>query len=99
MTGPPTSAAVTPSAASIEVRPLEAAVGEELTVTGSGFPPQETVQLGIGRVNSEFDVLKQVTTHSQGAFQAGLTVPEFVDPADNHFRITVISEQVDILDE
>jgi len=99
VTGAPTSAAVTSSAASIEVRPLEAAVGEQLTITGSGFPPQVTVQLGIGRVNSEFDVLKQATTDSQGAFQASLTVPEFVDPADNHFRITVISELVYILDE
>ncbi|MFO8035560.1 MAG: hypothetical protein R6U57_02915 [Anaerolineales bacterium] len=90
--------------ASIRVSPLSAAVGEGVTITGEGFPASSTVQLGIGRVDSEYDLVDTAETDSEGSFETQMTIPDFVDPEDqwvivataNEGRIKAFSEILDI---
>ena len=100
-----TSTAVPADQAAISVSPLRAAVGDVLTVRGEGFPTNSEVQLGFGRVNSEFDLIDKTRTDDNGQFQAELIIPEFVDPDDRwvvaaateDLRIKAFSEELDIL--
>ena len=100
-----TSSSVPADQAVITVSPLQAAVGDVLTVWGEGFPPKTEVQLGFGRVNSEFDLIDQTNTDKEGRFQAELTIPDFVNPEDrwvvaaavDSLRIKAFSEELDII--
>lgn len=75
--------------ASVLLSRYSARVGQELIINGVGFPPASTVELGIGRVNSEYDLVSSVETDAAGAFQAPLTIPDFVDPKDRWVIVAV----------
>jgi hypothetical protein len=88
----------------IQVSPLRAAVGDEVEITGRGFPEEAAVQLGIGRVDSEYDLTAEAQTGSDGSLQVQFTIPDFVDPDDrwvivvtaNESRIEAFSEILEI---
>lgn len=92
------------SQASIVVQTNSASVGESVQVEGEGFPANVTVELGIGRVNSEYDLLESTESDAEGAFQAQFTIPEFVDPEDawvivaaaDENRVKAISAEIEI---
>lgn len=90
--------------ASISVSPLTVSVGEEVAIAGEGFPAQSTVQLGIGRVDSEYDLINTAETDSEGSLETQMTIPDLVDPEDrwvivataNEGRIKAFSEVLEI---
>ncbi len=67
----------------ISVVPLSAAVGSEVKVKGEGFPPDQDLEVGIGRVNSEYDIVDTGDTDSDGSFETQMTIPDFVEPEDD----------------
>lgn len=89
---------------SIHLSRHSAQVEQELTINGVGFPPASTVELGIGRMNSEYDLVSSTETDAAGAFQALFTIPDFVDPQDQWVlvavadkgRVKVFSEEIKI---
>ncbi|MFO7942936.1 MAG: hypothetical protein R6U51_01305 [Anaerolineales bacterium] len=89
---------------SIEVSSLRAAVGDEVKITGRGFPVETAVQLGVGRVDSEYDLTAEAQTGTDGSLQVQFTIPDFVDPDDqwvivvtaNEGRIETFSEILEI---
>jgi hypothetical protein len=58
------------SAASDMARP-----GDTIELRASGFPAGETVELGLGMLNSEYDVVESVVASANGAFEASLPLP------------------------
>lgn len=88
--------------ASILLNRHSAKVGDTVTINGVGFPAESAVELGMGRVNSEYDLVDSVETETDGRFQAEFTIPDFVDSEDkwvivataNDNRIKAISEEI-----
>jgi hypothetical protein len=58
------------------VLPNQAPAGADVNLTAAGFPPDSTLQIGFGPVNSEFEIIGEVRTDSRGEFQTSVTVPE-----------------------
>ena len=77
--------------ASVEVSPRRVAVGSTVDVLARGFTPGADMEIGIGRVNSEFDVISQGETGPDGTLSTEVTIPDFVDPADEW--VVVVQEQ------
>jgi len=66
----------------VEVSRRTLSPGGEVEVSARGFPPDAGVELGIGRVNSEYDVVTNASTDAAGTIATSLTIPEFVEPGD-----------------
>lgn len=60
-----------------------------------GFPPDAGVDIGIGRVNSEYDVIAATRTNDNGSVEMEITIPSFVEPEDTW--VIVVSAQMDSL--
>ena len=88
----------------IEVQPLTAAVGRAVVISGENFPANSQVEIGIGRVNSEYDVVDAAQTDAEGNLETTFVIPDFVQPQDNWVivvradsgRIEVFSEELEI---
>lgn len=88
------------------VVPGEGAPGTEVEVVAHGFPSDATVEIGIGRVDSEYDVVETARTDGAGRMAAAITIPSFVEPAhrwvivvaDQERRIRAISEEFEVLE-
>ncbi len=59
------------SAASDMARP-----GDTVALQGAGFPAGATVELGLGMLNSEYELVDSVITSANGSFAASLALPE-----------------------
>jgi hypothetical protein len=89
----------------IEVNKLEAAVGGAVEIHGMDFPEETRVDIGIGRVNSEYDLVDAAETDAEGELDTTFTIPEFVEPEDRWVivvtaeegRIKVFSEELNII--
>ena len=66
----------------MEVEPLSAAAGGEVEIRGEGFPAKTRVEIGIGRVNSEYDIVDAAQTDGGGQLEATFVIPDFVQPED-----------------
>lgn len=74
-----TSAAGAPTAV---VTPRSGPPGTLVTVRGEGYTANTTLDIGFGRIESEYDVVKQAETDDQGSLTTELRVPEFAEPED-----------------
>lgn len=66
---------------SVDISPPVGEVGATVQVNATGFAPSTPVDIGFGRVDSEYDVLATTTTDAQGNVTAQIEVPDFADPA------------------
>ncbi len=88
---PPPAAAPTGEGPTITVSPTCAAPGETVTITGSGFEPEETVALEFVP-RSEFDItlpIGRVAADPQGTIVAEYEVPDRVADEPQEIRATV----------
>lgn len=69
--------------ATASVSPQRAMVGETVEVSGEGFPPNALLDVGFGRVNSEYDVIDTAQTDSLGQVEEAVVIPAYADPADD----------------
>jgi LysM repeat protein len=69
--------------ATASVTPQQAAVGETVQLTGQGFPPNTLLDVGFGRVNSEYDVIDTAQTDAFGEVDKMVVVPTYADSADS----------------
>ncbi|MFW6135856.1 MAG: GerMN domain-containing protein [Chloroflexota bacterium] len=67
---------------SVSISPTVASPGTDLRVDARGFPPDVAVEVGVGRVDSEYDVVAAVQTDAEGRLETGITIPDFVQPPD-----------------
>ncbi|HWE62203.1 MAG TPA: hypothetical protein VHB98_10880 [Chloroflexota bacterium] len=75
-------AAVPAAAASLTVAPSTAEAGKDVVIAGTGFPPNESIQLAISRVDTAgaaigFGVLTTVRASATGTFQYTRTIPAY----------------------
>jgi hypothetical protein len=66
--------------------------GERVGVTVRDFPAEAAIDLGMGRPNSEYDIIAGAMTNAKGAATTTLTVPDFVEPADEWVFVAVTAD-------
>ena len=89
-TTPPTG-----SDPAIDISPLSGSPGTEVEVSVSGFPPNIPVDIGIGRVNSEYDVITSANTDQDGNLDEMIVIPNFVTPDDEWVIVAaVVNEDI-----
>jgi LysM repeat protein len=84
----------------VTITPTSGPVGTEVTVNASGFLPDETVNVGIGRAGSEPTVTQTAQTDGQGNVTTTIAVPDVAEPGrewrvvvgTQGWRITALSE-------
>jgi hypothetical protein len=67
---------------SVAISPNSGPPGTRLSVIAEGFPPNTTVGIGVGRVDSEYDVIATAETDADGRAETQITMPSFVEPED-----------------
>lgn len=76
-TAPPTTAQP-----SVRISPTSGPPGSQVQVMAQGFPPTSKVEIGIGRVNSEYDIVATAQTNAEGQVDVQIQVPSFVEAED-----------------
>lgn len=64
----------------VTISPTSGPPGTPVQVTASGFPANTTVDLGVGRWRSEFDVVAQARTDASGRLSTQVPIPQFAEP-------------------
>ena len=68
--------------ATVAISPRSGPPGTNVDVAARGFPPNAAVSIGVGRVDSEYDVVATAQTDTDGRVDAQITIPAFVEPDD-----------------
>lgn len=63
----------------VTVSPQQAAPGAQVTLQARGFPGRNTVQIGFGPPQSEYEVLGQAQTDAAGRLRTTVTVPTWAE--------------------
>ena len=63
------------AAAAVTVSPSTAVAGSEVTVRATGFSSDNTIVIGFGPPESEYEVVRQVSTDSEGSASVRVQVP------------------------
>ena len=77
----------------VTISPTSGPPGTDVEVIGRGFPPDTSVEIGIGRVDSEYDVIARAQTDADGEVETRITIPDFVE-AEDQWVIVVAAEQL-----
>ncbi|MGC9348310.1 MAG: hypothetical protein ACP5JG_09255 [Anaerolineae bacterium] len=72
----------TQAEASMTVAPESGAPGTEVDILAQGLPANASVEIGFGRVDSEYDVVKTAQASEEGTLDTHATVPDFANAAD-----------------
>lgn len=91
----------------VTISPTSGPAGTRVQVVAEGFPPEAAVDIGIGRVGSEYDVVSTAQTDADGHVDTEITIPDFVEPEDRwvivvateHPPAKAISEEFDVTQE
>jgi hypothetical protein len=76
----------------VTISPTSGLPGTDVEVVARGFPPDSPVEIGIGRVDSEYDVIARAQTDQNGSVETRIAIPDFVE-ADDRWVIVVAAEQ------
>ena len=77
------------SGASLTVNVISALPGALVTLTGSGFPANTMIQIGIGPVNSEYEIIASVQSGADGRFTTQVALPATVVPGQQWVFVAV----------
>jgi len=72
-----------------DIVPLTAPPGAGVTIRGSGFPPDRTLDVGMGVPGSPFQVLVQTRSNTLGEVHAVVQVPAWAEPGRGHVFVLV----------
>jgi len=77
----------------VAIAPTSGSPGTEVEVVARGFPPNAPVEIGIGRVDSEYDVIASAETDGDGRVSTQIVIPSFVEPEDRWVIVVAAEEQ------
>ncbi len=88
----------------VKISPTSGPPGTEVQVEIAGFPSNTMVEIGVGRVNSEYDVIATAQADGNGRAATQITIPAFVEPTDawvivvaaKHRSIKAVSDEFDV---
>jgi LysM repeat protein len=80
------------------VRPEQGPPGTMVRLQSGGFAPNTPVEIGFGRVESEYDIIAQAMTNADGGIDRQVSVPSFAQPGDEYiFVVTPPNSPQDII--
>lgn len=83
---------------SVMITPSQGLPGSTVQLQAGGFAPNTPVDIGFGRVESEYDIIAQATTNGDGGLARQVGVPNFAEPGDQYvFVITPQNSPEDII--
>jgi len=77
----------------VAISPLSGPPGTTVDVVARGFPPNTNVGIGIGRVDSEYDVVATAQTDAGGRVETQIQIPAFVEPEDRWVIVVAAEER------
>ena len=77
----------------VAISPTSGPAGTSVDVVARGFPPSSTVEIGVGRVDSEYDVVATAETDAAGRAATQIVIPPFVEPEDRWVIVVAAEEQ------
>jgi hypothetical protein len=89
-TSPP--ATMTPA---ITISPNSGQPGATIQLMGGGFLPNIPVNIGVGRVDSEYDVITSTNTDQNGNLDTTIEIPDFVTPHDQWVVVVTTEDQTE----
>ena len=66
----------------VSISPTSGSPGTEVKVMAQGFPPHAELEIGVGRLNSEYDIIDVAQANADGVVDTEITIPSFVEPED-----------------
>jgi len=89
------------------ISPVSGPPGTNVHLVGSGLPPNTTVQIGVGRADSEYDIVQSAVTDESGRIDTRVIIPGFADPGERWVvvidarepDITVVSNEFTVTGE
>jgi len=77
----------------VTISPTSGPPGTDVEVVARGFPPDASVEIGIGRVDSEYDVIAQAQTDGDGGIETRVVIPDFVGAEDRWVLVVAAEDQ------
>jgi hypothetical protein len=77
----------------VAISPTSGPPGTGVKVVARGFPPNAAVEIGVGRVNSEYDVVATAQTDADGRLETHITMPGFVEPQDRWVIVVAAAQR------
>lgn len=77
----------------VSIAPDSGPPGTSITLTASGFPPGARVQIGLGRFESEYDVIATREIGDNGVLTVDLTIPAAADTGEEWVGVVVLNRQ------
>lgn len=71
-----------PDDSAVTVSPSTGEAGISVQLQAGGFPPNTPLEIGFGRVESEYDLIAQATADANGNLNRSVRVPNFADAGD-----------------
>ncbi len=84
-----------PEEAAASISPTQGPPGTEVQVAASGFPPNTTVDIGVGRQHSEYDVIGTALTDGQGNVQTTTAIPTFAE-VEELWVVVVVTQDMQV---
>ena len=84
--------------AQISITPRSGPPGTQIALQASGLPTQTRINLGIGRVDSEYDVIDRVRSNDQGEVNINLVIPVSADPGERWVVVLVQKQGGPVID-
>ncbi len=89
----------------VTIAPTSGTPGTRVAVTAEGFPPNARMQIGVGRVDSEYDVVATAWTNGEGRVETEIVMPSFLEPDDrwvivvaaDRLPVKAVSEEFDVV--
>lgn len=72
--------------------------GDTILVSGSGFPAGATVELGLGMLNGEYELVESAVTAPGGTFGTSLTIPANASPGQIWVFVAAIDTETVLSD-
>lgn len=66
----------------VTLRPTSGPAGTPVTVRATGLPANRTIQIGAGRVASEYDLLAEAQSSAQGTLVHTIEIPTWSEPGE-----------------
>jgi hypothetical protein len=79
----------------ITISPNSGPPGTTIQLMGGGFSPNMLVNIGVGRVNSEYDLITSTNTDRNGNLDTTIEIPEFVTPQDQWVIVVATEDQTE----
>jgi hypothetical protein len=79
--------------ATVTISPRSGPPGTRVDVVAQGFPPNTVLEIGVGRVNSEYDIVARTQANANGRADAQITIPSFVEPEDRWVVVVAVEGQ------